>query len=71
MRAVHIRAFGTPGIVLEVAELREPAGQVLIGAEQEVALEVGRLGIPPDPEDSLAPHLPLPAPGLVHGLDIS
>ena len=37
MRAVQIRAFGEPGIVLELADLPEPsapaAGQVLIGIE--------------------------------------
>src|SRR4030095_9825421 len=37
MRAVQIRAFGDPGIVLELADLPEPpapaAGQVLIGVE--------------------------------------
>src|SRR5205809_2864378 len=37
MRAVQIRAFGEPGIVLELADLPEPpapgAGQVLIGVE--------------------------------------
>src|SRR6267143_1722830 len=37
MRAVQIRTFGEPGIVLELADLPEPpaptAGQVLIGVE--------------------------------------
>src|SRR5258707_5573759 len=37
MRAVRIRPFGEPGIVLELADLPEPpapaAGQVLIGVE--------------------------------------
>src|SRR5207244_11645451 len=37
MRAVRIRTFGEPGIVLELADLPEPpapaAGQVLIGVE--------------------------------------
>src|SRR6266571_1548176 len=37
MRAVQIRAFGEPGIVLELADLPEPpapaAGEVLIGVE--------------------------------------
>src|SRR4029077_13150241 len=37
MRAVQIRTFGDPGVVLEIADLSEPpaptAGQVLIGVE--------------------------------------
>jgi NADPH:quinone reductase-like Zn-dependent oxidoreductase len=37
MRAVQIRTFGEPGIVLELADLPDPpapgAGQVLIGVE--------------------------------------
>jgi hypothetical protein len=37
MRAVQIRTFGEPGIVLELADLPEPpapaAGQVLIGVQ--------------------------------------
>ena len=37
MRAVQIRAFGEPGLVLELADLPEPpapaAGEVLIGVE--------------------------------------
>ena len=37
MRAVQIRTFGEPGIVLELADLPEPpapaAGEVLIGVE--------------------------------------
>src|SRR4029434_1417807 len=37
MRAVQLRTFGEPGIVLELADLREPAapaaGEVLIGVE--------------------------------------
>ena len=37
MRAVQIRTFGEPGLVLELADLPEPpapaAGQVLIGVE--------------------------------------
>ena len=45
MRAVQIRTFGEPGIVLELADLPEPpappAGEVLIGVEHAPYIRSG------------------------------
>jgi NADPH:quinone reductase-like Zn-dependent oxidoreductase len=64
MRAVQIRTFGEPGIVLELADLPEPpapaAGEVLIGVEH-APINMNDLKIP----SALRETAPLVASGVI------
>ena len=64
MRAVQIRTFGDPGIVLELADLPEPpapaAGEVLIGVEH-TPINMNDLKIP----SALRETAPLVASGVI------